>query len=111
MLDDKLLGEIKHCDISRPVNYGSIVTLLKRFTIDIKVLCVLKLPRLNIQAKCSRDVDTAGIRLVTQSPSYLSRYLMNRGLDGLCSPSLQRPRFIRKREKQVFPQRKELEYL
>jgi len=62
VLDEKLLGEIKHCNVSRPGNYGSIVTLLKRFTVDSKVLCVLKLPLLNGQAKCSRDLGTAGTR-------------------------------------------------
>jgi hypothetical protein len=111
VLNDKLLEEIQHYNISRPGNYGSIVTLLKHFTIDIKILCVLKLALLNIQVKCSRDLDTAGTRLITHSPTDLSRYLMNRGLDGLWSSPLPRPRFIRKREEQVLPQRKELEYL
>jgi hypothetical protein len=111
VLDDELLGEIKHCNISRPGNHGSIVTLLKRFTVDIKVLCVPNLPPLNIQVNCSRDLDTARTRLVTHSPADLSRYVMNRGLDGLWSSPLPRLRFIGKREKQVLPQRKELEYL
>jgi len=97
VLDDYVLGVIKHCSISRPGNYGSLVTLLKRFTIDIKVLCVLKLPLLNTQAKCSRDLDTAGTRFVTHSPADLSPYLMNRGLDGLRSSPLSRPQFIRKK--------------